>query len=121
MQQIAELVKSGVGVEVAFADLGGWDTQEAEGGVQGQLVTRPTKFSAVIRAISDYHSDIMEHVVILPMSEFGRTVAENGTGGTDHGHANPMFVMGASVAGGKILGESPRLAREKLYEGRDLA
>ena len=121
MQQIAQLVKSGVGVEIAFADLGGWDTHQAEGGVQGQLATRLTEFSRGIRALYDDLGDKMEDVVILTMSEFGRTVAENGTGGTDHGHANTMFVMGGSVAGGKILGEWPGLAREKLYEGRDLA
>jgi uncharacterized protein (DUF1501 family) len=121
MQQIAQLIKSGVGVEIAFADLGGWDTHQNEGGVTGQLATRLTEFAGGIRALYDDLGDKMEDVVILTMSEFGRTVAENGTGGTDHGHANTMFVMGGAVSGGKILGDWPGLAREKLYEGRDLA
>jgi uncharacterized protein (DUF1501 family) len=121
MQQIAQLIKSGVGVEVAFADLGGWDTHQGEGGVTGQLATRLTEFAGGIRALYDDLGDKMEDVVILTMSEFGRTVAENGTGGTDHGHANTMFVMGGPVSGGKILGEWPGLAREQLYERRDLA
>jgi uncharacterized protein (DUF1501 family) len=110
-----------VGVEVAFADLGGWDTHQGEGGVTGQLATRLTEFAGGIRALYDDLGDKMEDVVILTMSEFGRTVAENGTGGTDHGHANTMFVMGGPVSGGRILGDWPGLAREKLYEGRDLA
>jgi uncharacterized protein (DUF1501 family) len=120
VQQIAQLIKSGVGVEIAFADIGGWDTHQAQGGVQGQLAGRFTEFARGIRALYDDLGDHMEDVVILTMSEFGRTVAENGTGGTDHGHANTMLVMGGAVAGGGILGEWPGLAREQLYEGRDL-
>jgi uncharacterized protein (DUF1501 family) len=120
MQQIAQLIKSGVGVEIAFADIGGWDTHQAQGGVQGQLAGRFTEFARGIRALYDDLGDRMEDVVILTMSEFGRTVAENGTGGTDHGHANTMLVMGGAVAGGRILGEWPGLAREQLYERRDL-
>jgi uncharacterized protein (DUF1501 family) len=121
MQQIAQLIKSGVGVEIAFADIGGWDTHQAQGGVQGQLAQRFTEFSRGIRALYDDLGERMEDVVILTMSEFGRTVAENGTGGTDHGHANTMLVMGGPVAGGRILGEWPGLAREQLHERRDLA
>jgi uncharacterized protein (DUF1501 family) len=121
LRQIAQLIKSGVGVEIAFADIGGWDTHQAQGAVQGQLANRFTELARGIRALYDDLGDRMDDVVIMTMSEFGRTVAENGTGGTDHGHANCMLLMGGSVAGGRILGEWPGLEREQLYEGRDLA
>jgi uncharacterized protein (DUF1501 family) len=119
--QIAQLIKSGVGVEIAFADLGGWDTHQAQGAVQGQLANRFTELARGIRALYDDLGDRMDDVVIMTMSEFGRTVAENGTGGTDHGHANCMMIMGGPVAGGRILGDWPGLEREQLYDGRDLA
>jgi uncharacterized protein (DUF1501 family) len=120
LQQIAQLIKAGVPVEIAFADIGGWDTHQNQGAATGQLATRFTEFSRGIRALYDDLGDKMDDVVILTMSEFGRTVAENGTGGTDHGHANCMLVMGGAVAGGKVRGEWPGLAREQLYQGRDL-
>jgi uncharacterized protein (DUF1501 family) len=120
LQQIAQLIKSGVGVEIAFADVGGWDTHQAQGAVQGQLAGRFTELARGVRALYDDLGDRVDDVVILTMSEFGRTVAENGTGGTDHGHANCMMVMGGPVAGGRILGDWPGLAREELYEQRDL-
>jgi uncharacterized protein (DUF1501 family) len=121
LQQIAQLIRSGVGVEIAFADIGGWDTHQAQGGVQGQLANRFTELGRGIRALYDDLGDGMDDVVIMTMSEFGRTVAENGTGGTDHGRANCMLVMGGAVGGGRILGDWPGLEREQLHEGRDLA
>ena len=121
LRQIAQLVKADVGVEIAFADLGGWDTHVRQGGVQGQLSGRFVQLSQGIRALYDDLGDRMEDVVILTMSEFGRTVAENGSGGTDHGHANCMLALGGSVDGGRVLGDWPGLDREQLYEGRDLA
>jgi uncharacterized protein (DUF1501 family) len=121
LSQVAQLIKSGIGVEIAFVDIGGWDTHNAQGGAQGQLANRLRDFGGGIRALYDDLGDRMEDVVILTMSEFGRTVAENGSGGTDHGHANCMFVAGGAVNGGKILGKWPGLAPEQLYEGRDLA
>lgn len=121
LSQIAQLIKSGVGVEIAFVDIGGWDTHQRQGGAQGQLAFRLRELSRGIRALYDDLGDRMEDVVILTMSEFGRTVAENGSGGTDHGHANCMFVAGGAVDGGKVLGDWPGLAREQLYENRDLA
>jgi uncharacterized protein (DUF1501 family) len=120
LRQIAQLVKADVGVEVAFADLSGWDTHVAQGGADGQLARRLDELARGIRALHDDLGERMEDVVVLTMSEFGRTVAENGTGGTDHGHANCMMVLGGGVAGGKVYGEWPGLAPEKLYEGRDL-
>jgi uncharacterized protein (DUF1501 family) len=121
LRQVAQLIKSGVGVEVAFVDIGGWDTHQSQGGGDGQLARRFQELSRGVRALYDDLGDRMEDVVVLTMSEFGRTVRENGTGGTDHGHANCMLVMGGPVKGGKIYGQWPGLAREQLYEGRDLA
>ena len=121
LREIAQLVKADVGVEIAFADLGGWDTHVRQGGAQGQLAGRLGQLGEGIRALYDDLGDRMEDVVILTMSEFGRTVAENGSGGTDHGHANCMLALGGSVKGGRILGGWPGLERELLYQGRDLA
>ena len=121
LREIAQLVKADVGVEIAFADLGGWDTHVRQGGAQGQLAGRLGQLGEGIRALYDDLGDRMEDVVILTMSEFGRTVAENGSGGTEHGHANCMLALGGSVKGGRILGDWPGLERELLYQGRDLA
>jgi len=120
LRQIAQLIKAGVGVEIAFADIGGWDTHQAQGGADGQLARRFDELARGIRALYDDLGDRMDDVVLLTMSEFGRTVGENGSGGTDHGHANCMMVMGGPVAGGRVLGDWPGLEPEQLYEGRDL-
>jgi len=120
--QIAQLIKSGVGLEVAFADVGGWDTHVNQGGAQGQLATRLGDFSQSIAALVADLGDRMDDVVILTCSEFGRTVRQNGTGGTDHGHAGAMFVIGGSLrTTQKVFGRWPGLAPEQLHEGRDLA
>jgi uncharacterized protein (DUF1501 family) len=120
--QIAQLIKAGVGLEVAFTDSGGWDTHGNEGGARGQLANLLAQFAAGISAlVTDLGAARMDDVVILTMSEFGRTVRENGTRGTDHGHANAMFVIGNAVRGGKVYGRWPGLAADKLHEGRDLA
>jgi len=120
--QIAQLIKSDVGLEVAFADVGGWDTHVNQGGAQGQLAGRLTDFSSSIAALVADLGDRMDDVVILTMSEFGRTVRQNGTGGTDHGHAGAMFVIGGALKGAqKVHGKWPGLAPEQLNEGRDLA
>ena len=120
--QIAQLIKSNVGLEVAFADVGGWDTHVNQGGAQGQLAARLRDFSQSIAALVTDLGDGMDDVVILTMSEFGRTVRQNGTGGTDHGHAGAMFVIAGSLKGKqKVHGRWPGLAPEQLNEGRDLA
>jgi uncharacterized protein (DUF1501 family) len=121
LRQIAQLIKAGVGVEVAFADVGGWDTHVNQGGSTGQLALRLRDFADAIAALTADLGDRMEDVVILTMSEFGRMAHENGNGGTDHGHAGVMFAIGGAVHGGKVHGRWPGLAREQLYEGRDLA
>jgi uncharacterized protein (DUF1501 family) len=120
--QIAQLIKAGVGLEVAFADVGGWDTHVNQGGAQGQLANRLRDFSDSIAALVTDLGDRMGDVVILTCSEFGRTVRQNGTGGTDHGHAGAMFVLGGALGSArKVHGRWPGLAPEQLYEGRDLA
>jgi len=118
LQQIAQMIKADVGLEVAFADVGGWDTHVNQPGPLANLLTG---FGQAIAAFYEDLGDRMDDVVIVTMSEFGRTARENGNRGTDHGHANVMFVLGGPVAGGKVHGEWPGLAREQLYEGRDLA
>ena len=119
--QIAQLIKAGVGLEVAFTDIGGWDTHVNEGNQQGQLSNLLRQFSSAIAALYTDLGARMDDVVILTMSEFGRTAKENGNRGTDHGHANAMFVIGNSVHGGKVYGDWPGLKSDQLYEGRDLA
>jgi uncharacterized protein (DUF1501 family) len=124
LRQIAQLIKADVGVEVAFADLGGWDHHAQEVGPKasvGQLANRLTEFGGSLAAFYQDLGDRMEDVVVVTMSEFGRTAKENGDRGTDHGHANAMFVLGGPVQGGKVYGQWPGLAPEQLYENRDLA
>ena len=121
MKQIAQLMKADLGVEAAFTDIGGWDTHHNQGGVNGDLANRLKEFSAGISSFWRDLGDDAENVTLVTMSEFGRTAEQNGTGGTDHGHANAMFVLGADVKGGKLFGKWPGLAREQLNESRDLA
>jgi uncharacterized protein (DUF1501 family) len=121
LRQIAQLIKSDVGLEVAFADVGGWDTHINQGGATGQLANRLSDFATSIDALVTDLGDRMADVVILTMSEFGRTARQNGSGGTDHGHAGSLFVIGGSVKGGKVLGRWPGLEPEQLNENRDLA
>lgn len=121
LKQIAQLTKSNVGLEVAFAEIGGWDTHVNQGAAQGQLATRLEDFGRSIAALVADLGDRMEDTVVLTMSEFGRAVNENGNRGTDHGHGNAMLVMGGGVRGGHVYGTWPGLAPERRYEGRDLA
>ena len=121
MRQIAQLLKANLGVEAAFTDVTGWDTHQNQGGVNGQLANRLTDFSGSIAAFWRDMGDGGANVTLVTMSEFGRTAHENGTGGTDHGHANAMFVLGGPVKGGKVYGKWPGLDDDQLNEGRDLA
>jgi len=123
LQQIARLIKADVGLEVAFTDVDGWDTHVNEVGArphQGQLANLLRDFGDALAAFSTDMGDRMADITVVTMSEFGRTVKENGDRGTDHGHANVMFVLGGTVRGGKVYGEWPGLQNEQLYEGRDL-
>jgi uncharacterized protein (DUF1501 family) len=121
LRQIAQLTKANLGLEVAFADIGGWDTHVNQGAAQGQLANRLDDFSRSIAALVTDLGDRMADTVILTMSEFGRAVSENGSRGTDHGHGNAMMVIGGGVRGGRVYGRWPGLAVEQRYERRDLA
>ncbi|HWE41827.1 MAG TPA: DUF1501 domain-containing protein [Gemmatimonadaceae bacterium] len=121
LEQIAQLVKADVGMEIAFADVGGWDTHVNQGGATGQLAGRLDDFARSIAALVTDLGERMRDVVILTMSEFGRMARENGNRGTDHGHAGAMFAIGGSVRGGRVYGRWPGLGPDQLYEGRDLA
>jgi uncharacterized protein (DUF1501 family) len=118
---IAHLIKANVGLETAWLDVGGWDTHRQQGRSEhGEL---PRQLERLGRALAAFRADlgpIFERVVVVVMSEFGRTARENGTGGTDHGHGNVMLVLGGKVRGGSVLGELPGLAPDQLYEGRDV-
>ena len=121
LKQIAQLIKANVGLEVAFAESGQWDHHANEGAATGQLANRLDDFARGIAALARDLGDRMADVVVVTMSEFGRTVAENGNRGTDHGHGNAMMILGGGVKGGKVYGRWPGLAREQQHDGRDLA
>jgi len=121
LKQIAQLLKANLGVEAAFADIGDWDTHQAQGGTNGRLANRLKEFSETIAAFWKDMGQGAENITLVSMSEFGRTAHQNGTGGTDHGHGNVMFVLGGTVRGGKVYGKWPGLEKEQLNEGRDLA
>jgi len=121
LSQIARLIRADVGLEVAFAEAGGWDHHAGEGGTAGQLANRLRELG---RALASFESDLgsrMQDVVVVTLTEFGRTVRENGNRGTDHGHGSVSFVMGGPVRGGAVRGRWPGLGNGALYEGRDLA
>ncbi len=121
LKQIAQLIKANVGMEIAFTDIGGWDTHAGEGGANGQLSNRLRDYGQGIAAFARDLGSRMADVTLVTMSEFGRTVRENGNRGTDHGHANVMLVAGGGVKGGKVYGRWPGLASGQLYENRDVA
>ena len=121
LRQIAQLTKANVGLEVAFADVGRWDTHVNQGAAQGQLASRLDDFARSIAALVSDLGDRMADTVVLTMSEFGRAVKENGNRGTDHGHGNAMLVIGGGVGGGRVYGAWPTLDVDRRYDGRDLA
>ena len=121
LKQIAQLMKANLGVEAAFSDIGGWDTHQNQGAANGQLANRLTEFANGIAAFWKDMGEEARDITLVTMSEFGRTARQNGTGGTDHGHANAMFILGGQVKGGKVYGKWPGLDDGQLNEGRDLA
>jgi uncharacterized protein (DUF1501 family) len=121
LAQIAQMIKAGIGLEVAFAEAGGWDTHVNQGGARGQLSNLLRDFANSIAAFGTDLGKRMDDVVVLTMSEFGRTARENGNRGTDHGHGNAMLVLGNSITGGKVYGDWKGLKNDQLNEGRDLA
>jgi uncharacterized protein (DUF1501 family) len=118
LRQLAQLIKANVGVEVAFADMNNWDHHANE---NSQLPTMLNEFGSSLAAFSRDMGDRMEDIVMVTMSEFGRTAAESGNQGTDHGHGGVMLVLGGTVKGGNMYGRWPGLQPEQLFEGRDLA
>ncbi len=120
LRQIAQLIKTEVGLEVAFAESGGWDTHVGQGTATGSFANRARDLARSIDAFWRDLGPYRDDVVVMTMTEFGRTVAENGSGGTDHGHGSCLFVLGNDVAGGSVHGEVPKLVERDLYEGRDL-
>jgi uncharacterized protein (DUF1501 family) len=120
MQEIARLAKADVGLEIAFAESNQWDHHVNEGGSVGQIANRLADFADGISALARDLGERMADTIILTMSEFGRTVAENGNRGTDHGHGNAMMLIGGGVRGGRVHGEWPGLNHDQRHDGRDL-
>lgn len=122
LAEIAELIKANIGLRAAWIDVGGWDTHQGQGNAEnGRL---PGLLDGLGRSLAAFRRDLGDRfgdVVVLTMSEFGRTVRQNGTGGTDHGHGTAMLVLGGSVNGKRVYGHWPGLEPADLYEGRDLA
>ena len=121
LRQIAQLIKANVGVQIAFAEVDGWDTHANQGNATGQLAGRLGGFAQALAALHQDLGDRMADVVVVTMSEFGRTVHQNGNRGTDHGHGTCFFVMGGPIKGGKVYGDWPTLSPDKLFQNRDLA
>ncbi len=121
MLQIAQLIKANVGLQLAFADVTGWDTHVNQGASEGQLASRLAEFGQALAAFAQDLGEKLRDVVVLTMSEFGRTVRENGNAGTDHGHATAMLVLGGPVQGGRVLGRWPGLDPSSRFEERDVA
>jgi uncharacterized protein (DUF1501 family) len=122
LADVVALVRADVGLRVAWIDAGGWDTHQAQGGADSGRLARG--FDALGKGLAAFRTDLgpdLERVVVLVMTEFGRTVAENGTGGTDHGHGSAMLLWGGPVRGGKVHGQWPGLSAAERFEGRDLA
>ncbi len=121
LRQIAQIIKAGLGLEVAFAETGNWDHHANEGASNGLIANRLNDFASGLAAFAQDLGDRMADVLVVTMSEFGRTVRENGNRGTDHGHGNAMLILGGNVKGGQVYGKWPGLATPQLYQGRDLA
>lgn len=120
LKQIAVLIKMNIGLEVAFAESGGWDTHFNQGAANGAFARNARDFSDSIAAFWNDMNGYQDEVTVMTMTEFGRTVAQNGTGGTDHGRASCLFVLGNDVQGGKVYHNMQSLRKENLEDGRDL-
>jgi uncharacterized protein (DUF1501 family) len=121
-REAARLIKAGIGTELIQLDYGGWDTHNNQGGVNGGFANRLRDLCDAMAAFRKDLGDAMSDVLVLTLSDFGRTVAENGTNGTDHGWANCMIALGGGLAkpDKPVRGEWPGLAPEKLHQKRDL-
>jgi uncharacterized protein (DUF1501 family) len=121
LKQIAQLIKMDVGLEVAFAESGGWDTHFNQGAENGIFARNVNDLSLSIMAFWSDLELFQDDLTVMTMTEFGRTVKQNGTGGTDHGRASCNFILGNDVNGGIVHGDIVPLAQENLEDGRDLA
>ena len=119
--KLAQVIAKDPLMQVAFLDVGGWDTHINQGGSTGQLASHLSTFSKGMAAIVKGLGPAFQQTVVVVLSEFGRTGKENGHAGTDHGHGNVMWLTGGSINGGKVYGQWPGLNKSSLYEGRDLA
>jgi uncharacterized protein (DUF1501 family) len=120
LMQVAELIKANVGLEIATIDIGGWDTHVEEGAIQGHMPQLMSDLASGLLAFYTDLGDFFKHVTVVTMSEFGRRVQENGSGGTDHGHGNVMFVASKNINASKVYGKWPGLAPEQLVTPGDL-
>ncbi|WP_295235026.1 DUF1501 domain-containing protein [Sediminibacterium sp.] len=120
LKQIAVLIKMNIGLEVAFAESGGWDTHFNQGTLNGVFARNVRDFSDSIAAFWNDMGAYQDDVTVMTMTEFGRTVAQNGTGGTDHGRASCSFILGNDVQGGKVYQQIGSLAKDQLEDQRDL-
>lgn len=120
LANIARLVRANVGIPIFYAEAGGWDTHANQGASDGQLARRLAELAASLSAFDEDLGPARRRVVVLCFTEFGRTVRENGSGGTDHGHGSVAIVLGGPVAGGRVVGAMPGLGADALFEGRDL-
>jgi len=119
--RLATLMRNDSRIQLAFMALGGWDTHANQGAATGQLANRLSPLGQGLAGMAQRLGPVFDDTVVVVMSEFGRTVRQNGNGGTDHGHGNVMWVLGGRVAGGRVHGSWPGLESSALYEGRDLA
>jgi uncharacterized protein (DUF1501 family) len=119
--RLASMIKQDPSIELAFMELGGWDTHVNQGNAKGQLADRLGKLGEGLATLSTSLGNHYQETTIMVLSEFGRTVAENGNNGTDHGHGNAIWLLGGNIAGGQVHGRWPGIADNQLFEGRDLA
>ncbi|MFT7670506.1 MAG: hypothetical protein ACI8X5_003215 [Planctomycetota bacterium] len=120
MRRIAQVIRSGEGVEVAGIDIGGWDHHANQGAASGSQAGKLKDLADTLVAFRKHLGDSFDDTVVMVMTEFGRTVMENGSGGTDHGHGSGMFLFGGGLKGGTVFGEWNGLKSEDLYQNRDL-
>ncbi len=119
-QAAGRFLAAAEGPRVAVLEAGGWDTHANQGAATGALARRLAGLDAGLDRLALSLGDAWQHSVVIVVTEFGRTVAVNGTGGTDHGTAAAAFVFGGAVAGKRVLADWPGLSRKDRYAGRDL-